>query len=484
MGINIRDANHSTFNYKEKFKKVKSILDNWSFRGISLIGKVTVIKSLALSQLIHLFSVLLIDDNMIKELKEIFFDFIWGSKSHKIATDTLCNSYSYGGLKMINVELFIKSIRFAWVHKMFDNHNFSPWKLMLQSTINKFGGNCIFYLGKTSLSRIAKRIKNPFWSQILLNWAELELNSDFENLTHILSQPLWHNDLLKAGNKTLNRPKLKEAGILMISDIIDHQFGIPMTEIELNDFDDSINFLNYQSIIRSIPEGWKLKILFSAPINLNQYRMTTIQKFRRSEKPSRFIYELIMEKNVNVCNSQNKWEEKDWFEKNRNWTDIFEMPFLTTKETKIISFQYNLVHRAIFTNTKLVKAKLITGPVRCSFCNIDDETIEHLFYFCPVTRSLYLQIMEHLKKKGLWPNNLNMNPCDILFGFKLSDTTRIVINYIFLYAKYFIHVAKCKNENVLSITSFLNYIRHKIKLEKISLSDQNFVEKWGGYENI
>ncbi len=421
---------------------------------------------------------------MIKELNDMFFEFIWDSKSNKIASDTLYKPYSNGGLKMINIRVFIKSIRFAWVHKVFDNHNFSPWKLMLQTFINRFGGNCIFYLDKISLTRIAKRIKNPFWSEIMLNWAEMDINSDLEDLTHILSQPLWHNDRLKAGNMNLNRPKLKESGIINVSDIIDHQFGIPRTLRELQDFDDSMNFLNYETIIRSIPEDWKTKILFSAPLNMNHLRRHTIEKFRRSVKPSRFIYELIMENN-DVCPSQTKWEQKDWFENNRNWTHIFDMPFLATKETKIRSFQYKLIHRAIYTNTKLVKSKLISGPIRCSFCNIDNETLEHLFYFCPITRSLYLQIMQHMKSKNVWPRNACVNPCDILFGFEKQDENiNTVLNYIFLYAKYFIYTAKLKNETVLSITNFLNYIRHKIKLEKLSLSESDFVVKWGGFENL
>ena len=45
-------------NYKEKLKRMTQTINCWRMRGLSLIGKVCVIKSLVLPQLLFLFSVL------------------------------------------------------------------------------------------------------------------------------------------------------------------------------------------------------------------------------------------------------------------------------------------------------------------------------------------------------------------------------------------------------------------------------------------
>ena len=46
----------ASLNYNEKLKKVKEILRCWKYRRLTLIGKITVIRSLVVSQLVYLLS--------------------------------------------------------------------------------------------------------------------------------------------------------------------------------------------------------------------------------------------------------------------------------------------------------------------------------------------------------------------------------------------------------------------------------------------
>ena len=45
-------------NYYSKLEKIKKLLNDWSFRNISLLGKITVIETLALPILVQCFTVL------------------------------------------------------------------------------------------------------------------------------------------------------------------------------------------------------------------------------------------------------------------------------------------------------------------------------------------------------------------------------------------------------------------------------------------
>ena len=62
-----------TDNYYSKLEKIKKLLNDWSLRNISLLGKITVIKTLALPILVQCFTVLPDPpDHIIKSLQNIF----------------------------------------------------------------------------------------------------------------------------------------------------------------------------------------------------------------------------------------------------------------------------------------------------------------------------------------------------------------------------------------------------------------------------
>ena len=78
-------------NYKERLAKVRNVLNCWKYRRLTLIGRITVLKSLATSQLVYVLSPLLLrtDVNAIKEAKKLFYTFLWNGKGDKIKRDVI-----------------------------------------------------------------------------------------------------------------------------------------------------------------------------------------------------------------------------------------------------------------------------------------------------------------------------------------------------------------------------------------------------------
>ena len=65
------------YNYRIKLDEVRKLLDSWSWRLLSIIGKIQVIKSLAVSKFVHLLTTLPSpNDLFLKELETLFFSFI------------------------------------------------------------------------------------------------------------------------------------------------------------------------------------------------------------------------------------------------------------------------------------------------------------------------------------------------------------------------------------------------------------------------
>lgn len=72
-------------NYDKKLVKIKSTVEQWKKRNLTPIGKVTLIKSLIISQLNHLFISLPTPEiSFLTNLNNILFNFLWNSNVDKI----------------------------------------------------------------------------------------------------------------------------------------------------------------------------------------------------------------------------------------------------------------------------------------------------------------------------------------------------------------------------------------------------------------
>ena len=75
-------------------------------RRLTLLGKITIIKSLAMSQIVYQLSSLPSHQTVVHEINSISYDFLWDSKGNKIKQTEIVNDYNKGGLKMIDIQSF------------------------------------------------------------------------------------------------------------------------------------------------------------------------------------------------------------------------------------------------------------------------------------------------------------------------------------------------------------------------------------------
>ena len=105
---------------------------------------------------------------------------------------------------------------------------------------------------------------------------------------------------------------------------------------------------------------------------------TLCDKIIKSQRPGPIIYKkLISTKGLTPSNSQNKWfqdcnflDEKTTF----NWEQAYLMAPSCTKSTKLIEFQFKLLHRCIPTNKFLFKIGRKENE-NCTFCHSASESL-------------------------------------------------------------------------------------------------------------
>ncbi len=115
MGHN-KAENHQK-NWHDKIDKIKMIIERWKHRNLTFFGKTLIIKSLAISKLIHTMSILITPDEILKEVEKIIFNFLWDSHD-RIKRKTLIGTKQCGGIQMLDIYCKDKSLKAGWIKRI------------------------------------------------------------------------------------------------------------------------------------------------------------------------------------------------------------------------------------------------------------------------------------------------------------------------------------------------------------------------------
>ena len=123
-------------NFNEKLAKLKKVLNAWSSRHLMILGRIAIVKSLALAKLVYSCSVL----NVPEAISSLLFGTF---KTDKIKRKTLTGPVSHGGLNMLNFADVVKSLKTLWVNR-YCRANDRHWCALLDSLLSKVGGMLLF----------------------------------------------------------------------------------------------------------------------------------------------------------------------------------------------------------------------------------------------------------------------------------------------------------------------------------------------------
>ena len=121
-------------NYEPQLEKIQNLLKTGQGRDLSLIGKITIIKSLAISKLVFLFTSLPNPDNTFC-LKKTIMKFIWNNKPAKIKHSILINDIKNGGLKLLDPKSFCEALKLLWVKRILEKENSCIWTTLVQKQL-------------------------------------------------------------------------------------------------------------------------------------------------------------------------------------------------------------------------------------------------------------------------------------------------------------------------------------------------------------
>jgi hypothetical protein len=158
----------------------------------------------------------------------------------------------------------------------------------------------------------------------------------------------------------------------------------------------------------------------------------------------------------------------------------YVLPYRVTKLTTLQALQYKILNKIINCNYWLHKIQIIESP-KCRYCQ-KDETIEHFFFDCAVTKQFWYAFLTWWKVAGNnYPNILEEK--DIILGFNLGNKLDNALNCCILIAKKMIYEQKNFHKRQPDIYTFHCDLKSTIEMERqISMKNDKlseFQEYWG-----
>ena len=187
-------------NFTECLKKIKTLLNIWRQRALSLRGKVTILKALIVPKIIYLASMLFVPKWFIKKVEASFMEFLWDGKPSKIKKTTIIGELNQGGLKFPHVESIIKALKLSWVKRLLCSTSDGRW-ITLSKTMM---GITTEELKSPTLLKYIDTSPSPFYVQLLETWFG-SYSVEPVNAEAVLLQPLWHNAFILVGGKPIRQ---------------------------------------------------------------------------------------------------------------------------------------------------------------------------------------------------------------------------------------------------------------------------------------
>ena len=459
-------------NYCEKIKEIKRQIISWSKRTLTVLGRITVVKSLLVPKLNYLLlSLPEPNSHIMVDINRSFYSFIWGNKPDKISREQMCQLYSEGGVKMINIFIHAKSLKISWIRRFLSDSQVENYTFHMFHSFLPQNYSFHLYMGSLYYKKMAEFTLNPFWKEVLLAWSDLvELFID-----NIACQPLWNNPRIKMNDKVMYLRSWSVKGIRFVNDILEvdgsflsyfdfqHRFGI------------QTNFLQYYGLCNAIRSGFKKSThVHVIPKAVEPIIPEALNLIVKTKSGCSHIYRSFLKFKAKECKSLSKWK-KFLDIQDEQWGSYCLIPFQSI-DTNMRWFQIKILNRILYMRDALFKFGVVTDK-KCTFCNISEETIIHVFCYCPYSNIIWSKfeywVLHNTGEKVILTNQ------NKLFGF--CGFNNSALNCILMVIRQEIFKAKLQNQ-LPSFDRIISAVKCYYEMEKYiyqtNLKEKKLLKKW------
>ena len=462
-------------NIENKLIDMQREINNWSRRNLTPFGKVTVIKSIILSKIVHILIALPTpSQNMLKKINNMLFNFLWDGKPDKIKRKTARNKIEKGGIGMIDVESFNKALKLTWIRRLLKGE--TKWKSVTISLYPKIEN--IMKYGNDYIHQLHKSIENPFWSDVMLYLFHFYDKFCPSCLEDLYETSFLYNNKIKIDKFIISNRFLENNNIHLIKHLIENDEFLSYNAFSIK-YNIQINQLTFMSIIRAIKKSTNINDLEREGKRINQ--QPPYHHILKDKKGASNIYNIFIEEKIE-SKGYKRWEEKLGLSE-EEWTSGFTLLKFTTRDTRLRWLQLRILHNILTTN-RIVSKFTFNQSDLCTFCHNHSETIQHLFWGCDTVQEFWESLTRLINRRCKHSHDFRVDEKLVLFGQSEYLYTDEVCNLIILLSKMYIYKSKVKG-SPLSINCFVKELFSRYNTEKIVYKgSQDFLNKWSPYLDL
>ena len=381
---------------------------------------------------------------------------------------------------MTQLNNYIYGLKISWIRRLINGN--SKYKILFETVHTNVKD--ILNRGEMYIDEIKKNCTNKFWRDVLDAWKKLILHLKPTSAADIMGISIWNNPNINIANVAIFYRRWHDKGIHFIKDLLEENGRLLTYEKFQEKYNFQTNFVEFTGVKTSVELYIRrTEMDLGSEVSYNCYIPFNVKIIMKTAKRCKDIYKLLNSKNVTPI-SQGKWNRI--FENvNLSWKDIYTIPVKCCSNTKVHWFQYRIIHRIIATNDLLMKMTIRQTNL-CTFCNLETEKIEHLFWHCNIVNQFWEAIEHWIYAKNNYMINIDKHRA--IFGIPNNVLAMQPINYILIVTRHYIYKCRVSSSN-LNLLSWENYVKKFLELEKlIALKTNKYYkthwEKWFDSFNV
>ena len=451
-------ANEIVENFNKKIAQLERLCHLWGKRFLTLLGRITILKSFGISLFIYLMQSIGISDENLKTINSIIYRFIWNpraKKGHrvteKVKRNIINKPYENGGLNMIDLNKLQDSFLLKWADRLL-NSSSNRWKDIPSLYFEKVGGISAFSSDlRSNEFKGLDLIGNPFWRKVLTTWLDYKnVNNSDRKIIPSIHDPIFNNSLIKFKQQVLFNQRCIKQNIIFIRDVLDHGVVISFRAFSASLDSPAESMMTYNVIFNALK---KYSLQFISEIDDGSSERYSTTLFRGHETGGigrRTFYNLI--RCPKIESVKGCW--LDALPITENDSDIWCVARLCCSETRVLELQWKILH-AIYPTAVLLNKMKIKDNELCEFCG-ERDTLLHFFVSCHISKAVWVEA-EKLASK-ICGRRVILSDRDKIVGILSMDShfvneKRIMINKIILICKR--TISKYKYEKVGNIIILL-----------------------------
>ena len=382
----------------------------------------------------------------------------------------------------MNVKLKLESLKLKWISKY--NAGEGRWRSFFNYWINRASGtyNLDWYVFNnppvaTQTTMFYKEILDAFYE------AEGRINVSVNCFLEAQNLPLWKNSvitcnkhknidsvILKANGWTKLRHVCRNSTLKSVREIGEACKLKPMNAGRIRA---GIRKAVYPSFITETRQG---------PAN-HVSNMLEIKNYQQhddfiplAKETCKTIYRNLLSKNNTKPIAETRWET--FFNLNCafDWDCIWKNGWNKFLDHDDRDVWYKLKHRILPTKDKLLKMK-ITKDDTCPLCNVERETIEHLFIYCQKHLDAWI-FVENLLRKYKANSSYYLNDVNRILGQNMDDIALCITGKLHkVIWSVRCNIVSDPNESIINpdiLGKYKKILKQFIMTEKTRLSEHEF----------